>query len=60
MKSHNKYFVCSVAFVFFFLWQQLEQYMIYLFQKRIKKNEMNKTENDNKINNNGRYHIQNL
>jgi len=35
-------------------------YDIFILQKRIKKNEMNKTENDNKINDNGRYHIQNL
>jgi len=35
-------------------------YDLFILQKRIKKNEMNKTKNDNKINSNGRYHIQNL
>jgi len=35
-------------------------YDIFMLQNRIKKNEMNKTENINKINDNGRYHIQNL
>jgi len=35
-------------------------YDIFMLQKRIEKNEMNKTENNKNINNNGRYHIQNL
>jgi len=35
-------------------------YDLFILQKHIKKNEMNKTKNDKKINNNSRYHIQNL
>jgi len=34
-------------------------YDIFIFQIRIKKNEIDKTKNKNKIINNGRYHIQN-